>query len=190
MAHVTEAQRKATAVFLTLFVVVIIFLGMRGIVKTVRAPFDLPFFEEVPSGEELLNRALQTKDTDEDGLSDYDELNLYATSPYLADSDSDGINDKEEVEKGGDPNCPGTENCSGAFVSPQDTETEPLGSSPGGDATLPNFSALKGVLPANPTAEEIRELLRGAGLSDADINKLSDEELIELYRETLNATSR
>lgn len=60
---------------------------------------------------ELLEQA-KTKDTDQDGLSDYDELYIYSTSPYLMDSDSDEITDKQEVDEGTDPNCPiSLQNC-------------------------------------------------------------------------------
>ena len=38
---------------------------------------------------------LRKKDTDRDGLNDYSELKIYKTSPYLADSDSDG--DRQSV---------------------------------------------------------------------------------------------
>jgi hypothetical protein len=54
---------------------------------------------------------LQNQDTDADGISDYDELNIYGTSPYLADSDSDGFLDKQEIETNHDPNCPGADDC-------------------------------------------------------------------------------
>ena len=37
---------------------------------------------------------LSTRDTDQDGLSDFDEINIYQTSPYLKDSDSDGVDDQ------------------------------------------------------------------------------------------------
>jgi len=189
MQNISDNQRKASAAFLVIFGVVIIFLGVRSIVRTVKAPFDLPIFEEGPTAEEIFNRELAKKDTDSDGLSDYDELNLYRTSPYLEDSDSDGETDKEEIAKGGDPNCPGSENCGGAIIS------NSSGGSQTGSASIPSntapqdFSALKGVLPENPTAEEVRELLRGAGISEEDINKLSDEELVKLYKQTLNAIS-
>ena len=36
-------------------------------------------------------------DTDGDGISDYDELNMYNTDPNIADSDGDGINDGDEL---------------------------------------------------------------------------------------------
>ena len=36
-------------------------------------------------------------DSDGDGISDRDEINIYGTNPYKADSDGDGINDKAEL---------------------------------------------------------------------------------------------
>ncbi len=36
-------------------------------------------------------------DSDGDGLSDYDEVNIYGTNPNLIDSDFDGLSDYEEV---------------------------------------------------------------------------------------------
>jgi hypothetical protein len=55
--------------------------------------------------------ALKSKDTDGDGLSDYDEIYIYHTSPYIKDSDSDGIPDGVEVKNGTDPNCPQGQDC-------------------------------------------------------------------------------
>lgn len=43
------------------------------------------------------------KDTDGDGISDIDELQLYGTNPRLIDTDSDGITDGIEVMRGYDP---------------------------------------------------------------------------------------
>ena len=42
-------------------------------------------------------------DTDMDGISDYDEINIYGTSPTKADTDGDFINDGVEVTNGSDP---------------------------------------------------------------------------------------
>ncbi len=54
---------------------------------------------------------LQNQDSDLDGLDDYSEIYIYQTSPYLEDSDSDGIWDKQEILAGTDPNCPEGEDC-------------------------------------------------------------------------------
>ena len=58
----------------------------------------------------------KTKDTDKDGLTDYLEINVYHTSPYLADTDGDGIPDGTEVKNGTDPNCPEGKVCNGSIV--------------------------------------------------------------------------
>lgn len=44
-------------------------------------------------------------DTDGDGISDYDEVNIFSTSMYLKDSDGDGITDDKEIKNGTNPNC-------------------------------------------------------------------------------------
>ncbi len=44
-----------------------------------------------------------TTDSDEDGLTDYDEINIYGTDPYDRDSDDDLLLDGEEVVAGTDP---------------------------------------------------------------------------------------
>ncbi len=45
-----------------------------------------------------------TEDSDKDGISDYDEINLYKTNPFVADSDGDSFIDGVEVKGGYDPN--------------------------------------------------------------------------------------
>ena len=42
-------------------------------------------------------------DSDDDGLSDGDEVNAYGTDPNDADSDGDGLSDGDEVSNGTDP---------------------------------------------------------------------------------------
>jgi hypothetical protein len=43
-------------------------------------------------------------DSDSDGLSDGDEVNLHSTDPLIGDSDNDGVNDGDEIKAGTDPN--------------------------------------------------------------------------------------
>jgi outer membrane protein OmpA-like peptidoglycan-associated protein len=42
-------------------------------------------------------------DTDEDGLTDYEEIYVYGTDPLNPDTDGDGFSDGQEVEMGTDP---------------------------------------------------------------------------------------
>lgn len=65
---------------------------------------------------------LRTKDTDKDGLNDYDELNVHGTSPYIEDSDSDGYSDSQELKSGNDPNCPVGQTCSAISEAENDTD--------------------------------------------------------------------
>ena len=48
-------------------------------------------------------------DTDQDGLFNDDETNVYGTNPNKADSDGDGRDDGQEVFDKTDPNNPSTD---------------------------------------------------------------------------------
>lgn len=48
-------------------------------------------------------------DSDFDGLTDSEEVNIYATNPLVADSDGDGLTDGEEIKLGLDPMNPQTD---------------------------------------------------------------------------------
>lgn len=50
---------------------------------------------------------LNDADTDDDGLTDLDELYLYRSDPTDVDTDGDGYEDGEEIRHGYDPNGPG-----------------------------------------------------------------------------------
>lgn len=111
---------------------------------------------------------LQQKDTDLDGLSDYDELYLYKTSPYLSDSDSDGASDLAEVQQNQDPNCPAGQDC--GSLSPDDQTTN---NSSGQDQL---------------TSEQIRQLLIEGGMSKEQVDSIDDQSLLQLYSETIQET--
>ncbi|KXK00179.1 MAG: hypothetical protein UZ19_OD1000094 [Parcubacteria bacterium OLB19] len=61
--------------------------------------------EEVEKYESLLRERseLIAKDTDGDGVTDFDETNLYKTDPNLPDTDGDGVIDSVEITKGFNP---------------------------------------------------------------------------------------
>lgn len=52
----------------------------------------------------LSDEELQQRDSDGDGVNDYDEIYVYETSPLEPDTDEDGLNDYDEIfEYGTDP---------------------------------------------------------------------------------------
>lgn len=109
------------------------------------------------------DEALRQRDTDGDGLSDYDEQYLYKTSAYLKDSDSDGFDDKTEVTSGNDPLCPPNQECN---------KPSPSGTQPVAEQTPPDLNAA-----------QIRELLKKNGVSEVELTRYTDEQLVALYRE-------
>jgi len=60
---------------------------------------------QIPVKETIVDRLLgnsgatpvNIKDSDNDGLSDQDEITIYKTDPNKTDTDNDGLNDREEV---------------------------------------------------------------------------------------------
>lgn len=122
---------------------------------------------------------MKTTDTDGDGLSDYDETYIYGTSIYLADSDSDGFSDKQEIDSGNDPNCPAGQTCPKADGGTATT------AAPSAGLVNTATGGMSGLLSGQATADEVRNALRQAGMSDTELSKLDDKTLMELYTETL-----
>jgi hypothetical protein len=105
---------------------------------------------------------LKGKDTDGDQVDDYTELFNYQTSPYLKDSDSDGQDDRAEVTKGTDPNCPAGKSCASSPV-----------------LTTPTDST------GELTPEFLRQALKQSGVAQATLDELSDSDLLQLYQSIL-----
>lgn len=60
--------------------------------------------DKLTNAEEItLGTSPALADTDEDGLSDYDEVKKYKTNPLKEDTDGDGISDNGEIKLGLDP---------------------------------------------------------------------------------------
>lgn len=118
--------------------------------------------------------ALQTKDTDGDGLSDYDETNKYVSSPYLKDSDGDEVDDKTEVARGTDPNCPEGQNCFAGVSGPS-------------SSTVPQMQTSLGAPSIDITPAYIRQIMKSNGATDAQLTALTDEELMTEFNNYLEA---
>lgn len=127
----------------------------------------------------------QKSDTDYDGLSDYDELYFYGTSPYIEDTDSDGYLDKEEIDAGEDPNCVRGRLCGGEIIKQPNVNFEFL-------ETIEDPGELPDPMEAakNIKAPELRGLLKNAGLPDDVLSQISDNELEKLYEDTLQQTEK
>jgi hypothetical protein len=143
----------------------------------------------------------KAKDTDHDGLNDYAELSIYKTSPYLSDSDSDGIPDAIEIAQGSDPNCPVGQTC-GAIAN---ADLQPIynvsssynnlldatkirsisdgATGLGGEAT--QAFILQAPDPSSVNAGQARDLLVKSGLIPSEqLTGLSDADMIAVYRAT------
>ncbi len=154
-----------------------IILGSVQIMSDIRSPLTLPKSENtntaVASSVNL--EALRNKDTDQDGLDDYSELYVQGTSPYLADSDSDKVGDNDEVKAGTDPNCPQGQECQKRAILDDSTTAT------GDETSTPDDAE-------NVTPEELRKTLIASGAPQSVIDELTDDQLVELYKETVAET--
>lgn len=89
----------------------------------------------------LDDETLKTLDSDNDGVSDYDELRTHGTDPLSADTDGDGLTDSEEINEYG--------------TDPLEADTDGDGLSDGDEVNSYNTD------PNNPDSDE-------DGLSDGD----------------------
>lgn len=126
--------------------------------------------------------ALHYRDTDRDGLNDFEEIYVYGTSAYLADTDGDGINDKDEIMQGKNPLC-----AEGAACDKQNSENLPV-------LTLDSWIAdpePEGIL-FDPQSllgdpEKIRNLLISTGMDPAVLENINDKELMVIGQEILSS---
>lgn len=131
-------------------------------------------------------------DTDGDGLSNWDEQNVYHTNANLRDTCGDGIPDNVRVvtRRGlgclNAPNSSGALDVSGVYSTSSGSdglpgETSPLQGGLGGlmsSGTANTVAQAQAMLSRDPA--NIRRLLKEK-LPDTDIDSISDEELLKLY---------
>ncbi len=167
--------------FVTFFVIGLIALGL-GVWysrNTIRKPFLIVIDEvkEKNNNEALDNfaelLAEQQKDTDGDGLTDYQETNIYQTSIYLKDSDSDGLDDNIEIARGSNPNCPEGQDCS--FVP-----------TPSTDISADDLVANDKTFLSPEYIASAKLILLQNGYTEDELNNMSDEQAVQLYEGLLD----
>lgn len=185
-------EQKVGLFLLFVFALLAVSLGVLQIRNTIYGPFALK--DTVPNiTPDTVNtvEALQLRDTDKDGLTDFDELYIYGTSPYLADTDSDGISDSKEIESGKNPLCPEGSQCGGLSDETSDAERgalaslKILGIDPNpdfGEEPIDLNTAL------NDPAQ-VKQLLIGTGVDAELLKGISDNELMAMVREIMFVSS-
>jgi hypothetical protein len=180
-------EQKIGVILLSVFSVFAVGLGILQIRNTMYAPFALnkkipPLVrDDINSAEALMYR-----DTDKDGLNDFDELYVYSTSPYLADTDSDELSDKAEVDKGADPLCPEGQTCAEAGIN-GDTmpNSPPLAFATSTLGPPPSPQDLDKIL-SDPA--QIRKMLLDSGFDKKILGATSDADLMQMIKEVLSAS--
>jgi hypothetical protein len=127
----------------------------------------------------------KTADTDGDGLFDWDELNVYKTSPYIVDSDSDGISDGAEIANNTNPNCPEGKNCSTTIMPAANSATGATG-----EAVTASDGGAIDLLAGQSDAQALRQMLSDAGLDKATLDQISDEVLMNTYKDLIASSTK
>lgn len=197
-------EQKTGFVLLLLFAITTVGLGFLQLRNTIYSPFTQYFSKNTEQTIELQDDAtrLQSIDTDRDGLSDYDEITFYQTSAYLPDTDSDGKNDKQEIDAKTNPLCAEGKPCENTDLPESDTAEQDLidkasktatplditGATGGGVTGSPGTETQVGVpdmetLLKNP--QQLRSYLIATGkITEAQLSQIDDATLIATFKTT------
>lgn len=160
-----KALDESHAAFRVVLIIAILTFSASGwlLWRTISTAAKLPSPPNVNQSQNSAEiAALRNKDTDSDGLTDYEELFTYNSSPYLYSSASDDISDGDKVKDGLNPNCPKGKTCSLPTV---------------------NLSA--------PSSGEVdvsflRSALKASGAPAATVDQADDSTILALYQQALS----
>ena len=184
-------EQKVGFSLLFVFALLTIGLGFLQLRNNIYGPFAY-ITPETPSvlyqdleQQEMIR--LQSIDTDQDGLSDYEEIFFYNTSAYIPDTDSDGVTDKEEINKNEDPNCPIGKICGApADALPKVNQEIQVPETLQVD-TSSLFAPFQNQVDINTFKEvlqdpqEVKTMLLDSGMvSEQQLRNISDKELINI----------
>lgn len=189
----SSRRQKMSVAFLAVLAIAVVTLSVWQFKEKLNAPFAID--ENTGSTNEATSTNLNLIDSDSDGLSNYDEINIYQTSPYLPDSDSDGVSDYDEIAAGTNPNCPTGQTCNTADTavdltssSTVDTiasdliaagEIEAVGEA--ASATSTEIISTTGEV----TPAILRQILIQNGSDTSTVDQISDEDIMSAYQEAV-----
>lgn len=193
--NLNKGQKIAVGA-LAVFAVFIIFMWSSSLKQSISSPFayqgeapaSSPATSNCAGGDCLFEENLKFKDTDGDGLSDWDELYVYGTSPYLMDTSGDGISDLEAIKMGIDPNCPRGRDCS-YFSAEENLFSDQISV----DSLFSTLDQSAGTEPPAVNEQEILSLIMDGSVSVRDLflqsgefdkeflDQYTDDELLEAY---------
>ncbi|MDA3803047.1 MAG: hypothetical protein PF488_04135 [Patescibacteria group bacterium] len=192
--------QKIASILLVVFGVFLIGFSISQFRDKIVSPFRLETSEmNKITQDEKINfhlAVLQNMDTDEDGLSDYEEIYVYDISPYLEDTDSDELSDYAEIQRGSDPNCPEGEDCSviGSIQTPVDNNEEFTDVYDNNENSVNTGDNMEGALVETISTGEVdvtvlRELMLSNGFNKEELDQISDEDLKMIYLEAITKQS-
>lgn len=207
-------QKLSLGVFIVIGLATAV-LGYLRVTKAIELPFRRTGSLSLKTAEQIERERLdelRQKDTDADGLNDYDEFYVFKTSAFLEDTDSDGLKDGDEVATESDPNCPKGQTCRQAKIfSGSGTAPAPSGSQPatGGtaSASAEQEARITAVItetfgdPSTLTPEKIveelekmspadlRSFFAKLGVPEDALRQADDATLRQLLKETLDEVS-
>lgn len=136
------------------------------------------------------NEAVSEKirDTDHDGLSDFDEANSYQTSPFIEDTDGDGISDGQEIALNKDPLCPEGTDCSLNSLTSTLIATTTVATTTAIDSS--DEALILKAMSGSGDPASLRALLIKNGANTEDLSKISDADLMASYVEVLKTQTQ
>ena len=190
-------EQKTGFVLLLVFGFLTVGLGFLQMRNTIYNPFIVRVQNNSSDSNSMYDMVLlQQTDTDNDGISDYDEMEYYKTSAYLPDSDSDGVDDKMEIELGTDPLCAEGEICEVELAPAEGAELEsPLSTDSGiqdilnavGQSATSTGSLGQSGIDINAimnSPDMIRQLLLSTGqITEEQLSQIDDATLMEMIKE-------
>jgi len=173
-----DKNRKIAVVVLGFTAILMIIFWGYNLNHKIKDPFT---YKGAGKSEEASEAASvdMTKDTDNDGLTDYDETNIYNSSPYLEDSDSDGYKDGEEVKNNTNPNCAVGADCVQELVLEKVDTTAGLDSE---TAIITDMLANVDVSDVpQGQLQAIREAFLEAGYDKTKLEQMTDQQVYQAY---------